>query len=227
MLTRTKSNRNNAQPRQLHYSAVLQTPAADPEEARAHFAGRLIFETDTADLMMDLDKGNTDLVVVDTRSAKSFEQCHIPGAINLPQIDAGTTSELSKEKVYVVYCWGIGCNGSTKAAMRLNELGFRAKELIGGIEYWRKEGGLVEGTLGSEAPCITTIVPREQASMAESRCRPSWHCRHSAVPSGSGGDIPRSSYLGSCNTRRSWVRPVKITSSSRGHLPILFGCSQH
>jgi len=59
---------------------------------------------------------------------------------------------LPKDRVCVVYCWGVACNGSTKAAMRLSELGFRVKELVGGIEYWRKEGGEVEGTLGPDAP---------------------------------------------------------------------------
>jgi hypothetical protein len=28
------------------------------------------------------------------------------------------------------------------------------KEMLGGIEYWRKEGNEVEGTLGQEAPLI-------------------------------------------------------------------------
>lgn len=133
-------------------SAVLDTPAAPPEEAQRHFASRLMLETDAADLMADLGKGNPDLVVIDTRSAADFELCHVPGAINLPRIDAASTAALSREKVHVVYCWGPGCNGSTKAAMRLAELGLRVKELIGGLEYWRKEGGPVEGSQAQEAP---------------------------------------------------------------------------
>lgn len=32
------------------------------------------------------------------------------------------------------------------------ELGLRVKELIGGLEYWRKEGGPVEGSQAQEAP---------------------------------------------------------------------------
>lgn len=90
--------------------------------------------------------------MVDTRSAKSYELCHIPGAVNLPRIDETTTSHLAKDKVYVLYCWGPGCNGSTKGAMKMSALGFRVKELIGGIEYWRQEGGHVEGTMGDKAP---------------------------------------------------------------------------
>ena len=143
------SNKARPEPR---FSFVLNTPAAEPEAARRHFAAKLEFETDVADLMYDLAKGNTNFTIVDTRSPKSFALCHIPGAINLPKINAETTATLPKDKTCVVYCWGLACNGSTKGAMTLNELGFRAKELIGGIEYWRKEGGAVEGTLGSDAP---------------------------------------------------------------------------
>ena len=133
------------------FSLVLETPAAEPEVAREHFLSRLAFETDISDLLFDLQKGRTDLTIIDTRSPKSFAECHIPGAINLPRINEQTTADLPKDKVCVVYCWGPSCNGSTKGAAKLNALGFRAKELIGGIEYWRKEGGVVEGTLGADA----------------------------------------------------------------------------
>ena len=44
--------------------------------------------------------------------------------------------------------------GATKAAARLSALGFRVKEMLGGIEYWRKEGFEVEGTKGTEAPLV-------------------------------------------------------------------------
>jgi rhodanese-related sulfurtransferase len=134
------------------FSAVLSPPAAEPALARAHFAARLAFETDVADLMHDLAQGDPGLTVIDTRSPAAFALCHIPGAINLPRINATTTAVLSKDKVHVVYCWGLACNGATRAALRLTELGFAVKELAGGIEYWRHEGGPVEGSLGNEAP---------------------------------------------------------------------------
>jgi len=139
------------------FSAVLETPAAPAEVAQRHFAGRLAFETDVSDLMADLGKGNPDLLVIDTRSPQSFELCHIPGALNLPRINAASTAGLPRDKVYVVYCWGPGCNGSTKGALRLAQLGFKVKELYGGLEYWRKEGGALEGQLGSRAPLYWTV----------------------------------------------------------------------
>jgi rhodanese-related sulfurtransferase len=103
----------------------------------------------------DIDKNNN-FVLIDVRAAKSYVECHIPGAINLPyrEIDEEKTAALSKEQVIVVCCWGPACNAGTKGAARLSELGFKVKEMLGGIEYWRKEGGQVEGTLGERAPLI-------------------------------------------------------------------------
>jgi len=136
------------------FSLVLETPAASPQEARKHFLTKLSVETDPADLALDLQRGQTGFIIVDVRSAAAYGECHIPGAINLParQINEETTASLPKEKVVITYCWGPACNGSAKAADRLSELGFRVKELIGGLEYWRKEGGRVEGTLRDKAP---------------------------------------------------------------------------
>ena len=140
--------------RSPQFSLVLETPAAGPEEASAHFLAKLSVETDIADLMVDLQKGCDGFVLLDVRDQPAFEDCHIPSAVNLPmrRIDGDTTRDLPKEKAVVVYCWGPACNGATKAALRLTKLGFKVKELIGGIEYWRKEGGQVEGKLSDEAP---------------------------------------------------------------------------
>lgn len=140
--------------RSRHFSSVLETPAASPDEASAHFLAKLSVETDVADLMADLRNGYDGFVLLDVRDQTSFEECHIPSAVNLPtrRITADTTGDISREKAVVVYCWGPACNGATKAALRLAKLGFRVKELIGGIEYWRKEGGRVEGTLADAAP---------------------------------------------------------------------------
>jgi len=48
----------------------------------------------------------------------------------------------------VVYCWGPGCNGSTKAALALARLGYSVREMIGGFEYWAREGLPVVGDAG-------------------------------------------------------------------------------
>jgi rhodanese-related sulfurtransferase len=132
-----------------NFSFVLETPAASPEDAREHFRSKLAFETDPWDVKTDMERGRTDFVVIDTRGREDYEARHIAGAISLPHrtMNAETTAHLPRDKVMVTYCWGPGCNSSTKGALRLAALGFRVKELIGGLEYWIKEGGRVEGKL--------------------------------------------------------------------------------
>jgi len=52
----------------------------------------------------------------------------------------------------VVYCWGPGCNSSQKGAARLAGLGVQVKEMLGGIEYWLREGHDTEGTIPRTVP---------------------------------------------------------------------------
>ncbi len=119
-------------------SLVLATPTADCDTAQAFFLNKLAHETDPYDVYTDMKNGNADFVLIDVRSSKDYARSHAVGAINLPvrQIDEQTTAEFSRDKLIVVYCWGPGCNGATKAAVRLSALGFRVKEMIGGIENW-------------------------------------------------------------------------------------------
>jgi rhodanese-related sulfurtransferase len=102
----------------------------------------------------DLTRGNGRLLILDVRAPADFALCHVPGAINLThrQMSPETTAGFDREALLVTYCWGPGCNSATKAAAKLAQLGFKVKEMIGGIEYWRLEGCPVEGTLGREAP---------------------------------------------------------------------------
>jgi len=137
-------------------SLVLETPAAFPEHTHRHFVNKLSVETDVSDVCYDMKNGIADFLLIDVRSAHAYGECHVPCAINLPsnQISAETTATFSKEQLIVVYCWGPACNGGTKGAARLSALGFQVKEMLGGIEYWRKEGNDVEGTLGHSACMI-------------------------------------------------------------------------
>ena len=48
----------------------------------------------------------------------------------------------------VTYCWGPGCNGATRAALALARLGYPVREMLGGIEYWTREGFPVETDAG-------------------------------------------------------------------------------
>ena len=119
-------------------SHVLSTPAAPSDEACAFFQRKLRYETDPADVYRDMQQGVDAFVVLDVRSPEAYAKSHVLGALHLPHmaINAATTAALPHDKLLVVYCWGPGCNGETKAAMQLSALGFAVKEMIGGIEYW-------------------------------------------------------------------------------------------
>lgn len=140
-----------------HFSLVLETPAADPAVAEKHFREKLSFETDPSDVKLDLQRGQQSFILVDARSADDYAEAHLPGAINIPHrsINAATVASLSRDKVIITYCWGPACNASTKAAAKFAALGFSVKEMIGGIEYWRKEGFEVE-TSRERAATTTT-----------------------------------------------------------------------
>jgi len=123
-------------------SAVLEYGAPEPAETAAVMADKLRFHTDSWDLSVDLKSGHPDIVVIDARSRQAYADGHIPGAVSLPhcEMTAEAAEQLDRRKIYVVYCDGIGCNASTKGAYKLSLLGFRAKELVGGLDWWRRDG---------------------------------------------------------------------------------------
>lgn len=107
------------------------------------FAAKLTYETDPADLAADRAAGRGP-VVVDVRSDAGWRQGRIPGALHVPgaELSARAPEVLPDlDADVVVYCWGPGCNGSTWGAYALAGLGYtRVRELIGGYEYWVREG---------------------------------------------------------------------------------------
>ena len=122
-------------------SAVLEYGAPTPRETATMMRDKLRFHTDSWDLSVDLKAGVSEIVVIDARSRDAYADGHIPGAVSFPhrEVSAETTAQLDRSKVYVVYCDGIGCNASTKGAYKLAGLGFRVKELLGGIDWWRRD----------------------------------------------------------------------------------------
>lgn len=105
------------------------------------YRAKLQYETDSWDLSESLNSGEA-VVVIDARSSEAYEFEHIPTAINIPHrtMTAETTNHLDKNKLYVTYCDGIGCNASTKGALKMSELGFKVKELLGGLDWWCRDG---------------------------------------------------------------------------------------
>ena len=110
--------------REAAFSFVNEYPPAEPEAARAHFLARLAFETDPADVKLDLERTPERIHVIDVRPRKAYEACHVPGAISLPYrtISRETTAGLDPARTLVVYCWGPNCNAAHKGAARLENV---------------------------------------------------------------------------------------------------------
>jgi rhodanese-related sulfurtransferase len=115
-----------------------------------HFSARLRYETDPSDVHAALDAG-FDFVLVDSRGDAAWRQARIPGALHLPtaQIGDRARAEIPIDTPVVTYCWGPGCNGSTRAAAEFSRLGYAVKEMIGGFEYWAREGLGIENDSGT------------------------------------------------------------------------------
>jgi rhodanese-related sulfurtransferase len=117
--------------------------AAAPDAAAAYFAASLAFPTDVFDVAAALAAGgDPGFVLVDTRGDQAWHQARIPGVVHLPadRIPLLTAGLLDPGVPVVVHCRGPGCNGATRAALALATLGYRVKEMPGGIEYWIREG---------------------------------------------------------------------------------------
>ncbi|MFJ9642312.1 rhodanese-like domain-containing protein [Streptomyces sp. NPDC101206] len=130
---------------------VLRVPPATPAAAAAYFAASLAFHADVSDVAAahraHRERGAAlGFQLVDSRSTPAWDQAHVPGAVHLPTALVPQQAEqlLDKTVPVVTYCWGPGCNGATRSALALARLGFQVKEMLGGIEYWIREGFEVE-----------------------------------------------------------------------------------
>lgn len=119
-----------------------------------HYSDKLAYEIDSWDLKVALENGEP-VIVLDTRSPQAYETEHIPGAVSLPHraMDALTTAGFNKACLVVTYCDGIGCNASTKGALNMARLGFRVRELIGGFDWWKRDGHPTEGKSAGTCGC--------------------------------------------------------------------------
>jgi rhodanese-related sulfurtransferase len=116
-----------------------------------HYANKLAYEIDSWDLQVALDAGEA-ITLIDTRSSQAFAARTLPGALNIPHrtMTADTTRHIDKDVLVVTYCDGIGCNGSTKGALNMSKLGFHVKELVGGLDWWKRDGHRTHVSAGSE-----------------------------------------------------------------------------
>ena len=120
-------------------------PSASPARLSKYFADKLAAELGPHNLKRLLDEDASRVVVLDVRSQEGFDAGHIPGAVHMPFEELPRRlKELPRDKRVVTYCWDVTCLLAAKAAYVLASKRYRPKELLGGIEAWRKAGFPVE-----------------------------------------------------------------------------------
>jgi rhodanese-related sulfurtransferase len=119
------------------------------------FESKLRFEIDDFDLFAALNAGEK-IVVIDTRKREAYEAEHIAGALRLPhaEMNEASTANFDRDLLYVTYCQGIECNGSTKGALNMSKLGFRVKDFVGGIAGWKLDEFATVGIFGQKGLAV-------------------------------------------------------------------------
>jgi len=97
---------------------------------------------DEAFVLIEKNKDSSNLVILDVRTSKEFEDEHIENAINLDYYSEtfkDDLSKLDKNKVYVTHCQLGGRSAKTVVIMK--DLDFvEAYNITGGIAGWKSKG---------------------------------------------------------------------------------------
>lgn len=134
------------------------------QDAQSYFSTKLAHETDASDVYAAQRAGD-EFVLVDVRSTEAWEQGRIRGAIHLPyrEIAERAADLIPAGSVVVVYCWSPGCNAGAKGALAFAAAGYAVKEMIGGYEYWVREGYPAENGAGPlprhRDPLVAIVAP--------------------------------------------------------------------
>ena len=95
-----------------------------------------------AALMIEENKNNPDLVILDVRTPREYSDGHIEGALNVDIMSEsfnGEAAKLDTGKTYLIHCRS--GKRSAKAAALMKVLGFRdIYDIEGGIIAWEKQG---------------------------------------------------------------------------------------
>jgi len=85
------------------------------------------------------------IVLLDVRPEKEYNNGHIPKAINIPvQALLTKLKKLPKNKEYIAYCRGPFCVFADDAVNILSNKGFKARRLVEGFPDWRSKGLRIE-----------------------------------------------------------------------------------
>lgn len=131
------------------FDHVSPTYAEAMIDRAEYYEAKLAYETDPSDVYAALKAGDS-VIVVDVRSDEAWAQGRVASAVHMhySEIARRAPAEIAQDIEVVVYCWSPGCNAGAKAALEFARLGYAVREMIGGFEYWVREGYPVEDADG-------------------------------------------------------------------------------
>ena len=92
-------------------------------------------------------------VIIDVNGTESFEEGHVPGAINYEAVESKLAAALPKDKnaLIVAYCGGPKCKAYQSAAKAAEKLGYKnIKHMSAGISGWKEAGQKTETSQKSQ-----------------------------------------------------------------------------
>lgn len=110
----------------------------DTEKAAKYFTKIMAYTVGPVELQdMMADKK---VEVIDVRDKEDFDDGHIPNAISMPRAEMpDRLNELSKDKLYVVYCYNQQCHLGACACRFLAVNHYHAMHLDGGFKVWSED----------------------------------------------------------------------------------------
>ena len=110
----------------------------DNEKAGKFFTKMMAYTLGPVELKEMLENGC--VKVLDVRDCTDYKDGHIPNAISIPrpQLDS-RLCELSKDNLYVVYCYNQQCHLAMCACRYLASRGYACMHLDGGYKVWSED----------------------------------------------------------------------------------------
>lgn len=107
----------------------------DTGKAEKFFTKIMAFTTGPVELKEMMHE--SDVEILDVRDKKDYDEGHIPYAISMPRVEMDNRyKELSKDKLYVVYCYNQQCHLGACACRFLASKDYHGILLDGGFKTW-------------------------------------------------------------------------------------------
>jgi len=101
----------------------------------------------TVEELLEMDANGEKFKIVEALSEESYNEAHIPGAVNIPgdKVEELAPKLLEKDDTIVVYCSSYQCEASTSVAKKLLEMGYsKTVDFKAGKKGWVHAGFALE-----------------------------------------------------------------------------------